>query len=172
MCSLLLLGILITSKLYPGELLQKRNSGQPNLYLKIPHRPTEQDSDEFHRQLRATQGKCFQIVLNYWMQNACLSAFPIPFFALFFCQSPCTPTHAYATHTPATGWQRDLMWVLPSLREIMIRFHTYWPFIILSQTPVHSSEQFKRWVLPLFPFYNWRNCSFKRLISYQREVYN
>lgn len=78
MCSLLLLGILITSKLYPGELLQKRNSGQPNLYLKIPHRPTEQDSDEFHRQLRATQGKCFQIVLNYWMQNACLSAFPTP----------------------------------------------------------------------------------------------
>ena len=78
MCSLLLLGILITSKLHPGELVQKRNSGQPNLYLKIPHRPTEQDSDEFHRQLRATQGKCFQISLHCWMQKACLAAFPIP----------------------------------------------------------------------------------------------
>lgn len=78
MCSLLLLGILITSKLHPGELVQKRNPGQPNLYLKIPHRPTEQDSDEFHRQLRATQGKCFQIALHCWMQKACLAAFPIP----------------------------------------------------------------------------------------------
>lgn len=96
---------------------------------------------------------------------------PPPFFALLFCQCPCTPTHAYATHTPATGWQRDLMWVLPSVRE-MIRVHTYWPFIILSQAPVHSSAQFKRRVLPLFPFYKWGNCSLKRWLSYQKEIHN
>lgn len=68
--------------------MQKRNSGQPNLYLKIPHRPTEQDSDEYHRQLRAARGERFQIVLHYGMQNVCLCLAPVSFFVLLSDNAP------------------------------------------------------------------------------------
>lgn len=108
--------------------MQKRNSGQPNLYLKIPHRPTEQDSDEFHRQLRTIRGKCFQIVLDYQMQNAFLPVFPIPTLPSSSANVP-APLHVRVQPTLQPQANKEAYGgSSPVYREMMMGVHTYHPF--------------------------------------------